>query len=84
MAWLHKTVTNGITRKGNAVLKSAKVDFTNVEINWFEKKQLKKATKTASDKKRLKGVRGLQGGLRGEIRNPPWPPAKTYTKLTLL
>ena len=84
MEWHHKTVANGITLSGNAVLKSAKADFTNVEINWFEKKQLKKATLTASDKKRLKGVRGLQGGLRGEIRNPPWPPAKTNTNLTLL
>jgi len=35
---------------------------------------LKKAAITTSDKKRLKGVRGLQGGIRKEeIHNPPWP-----------
>ncbi|MBQ9992066.1 MAG: hypothetical protein IJP33_01410, partial [Firmicutes bacterium] len=54
-------------------------DSTNVEINWFEKKQLKKAAKTASDKKRLKGVRGLQGGLRGS--QSPLAPCKNIYKI---
>ncbi|MBQ9992159.1 MAG: hypothetical protein IJP33_01880, partial [Firmicutes bacterium] len=47
-------------------------------INWFEKKQLKKATLTASGKKRLKGVRGLQGGLRGS--QSPLAPCKNKYK----